>query len=112
MSVEKIDPFRPGQLVADGIAAVDDASFAIALGTQDPSIGISELRRGRRYISFPVKNMPIGGLLADGLFAYWVDGAQAKHIDLNQGFSETMTTFTGAPVKIGILMLPGAVSAY
>jgi hypothetical protein len=111
-TVEKIEPFRPGQLAADGIVAVDDRTFAIALGTSDLSIGISELRTGRRYISFPAKNVPIGGLLADGLFAYWVDGAQPKHIDLTQGFAETMTTFTGSPVRIGVPMLPGAVSAF
>ena len=110
--VEKIEPFRPGQLVADGIAAVDENTFAIALGTTDRSVGISEVRRGRRYISFEAKNVPIGGLLADGLFAYWVDGAQAKHIDLTQGFAETMTTFAGSPVRVGVLMLPGAVSPY
>ena len=111
-TVEKIEPFRPGRLVADGIAAVDDHTFAVALGTSDLDVGISELRTGRRYISFPAKNIPIGGLLADGLFAYWIDGAQAKHIDLTQGFAETMTTFAGSPVRVGVPMLPGAVSPY
>jgi len=91
---------------------VDNDSFAIALGTPDLSIGISELRGGRRYISFPAKNSVVGGLLAHDAFAYWVEGSQAKHIDLAQGFSETMTTFSGASVKIGIPMLPGAVSGY
>jgi hypothetical protein len=110
--VEKIEPFRPGQLIADGIVAVDDHTFAVALGTSDLDVGISELRRGRRYISFPGKNIPIGGLLADGRFAYWVDGAQAKHIDLTQGFAETMTTYTGPALRVGVLMLPGAVSLY
>jgi hypothetical protein len=112
VTVEKIDPFRPGQLVADGIATVDDRTFVIALGTQDLSIGLSELRAGRRYISFEAKNVPFGGLLANDPFAYWVEGTQARHIDLNQGFSETMTTFAGAPVRVGVPMLPGAVSGY
>ena len=112
VTVDIIEPFRPGQLVPDGIAAANEFTFAIALGTSDLSVGISESRRGRRYISFPAKNTPIGGLLADDPFAYWIDGAQAKHIDLNQGFAETMTTFSGAPAKLGVPMLPGAVSAY
>jgi hypothetical protein len=111
-SVERIEPFRPGQLVADGIAAVDDHTFAIALGSTDLSIGISELRSGRRYISFPAKSVPFGGLLAYDAFAYWVEGPQARHVDLNQGFSETMTTFAGASVRTGIPMVPGAVSGY
>ena len=112
VTVEKIEPFRPGQLAADGIAAVDNQTFVIAIGTQDQSIGISELRGGRRYISFPGKELPFGGLLAYDAFAYWVEGAQARHIDLVQGFSETMTTFAGAPVRVGVSMLPGAVSGY
>jgi hypothetical protein len=112
VAVEKIDPFRPGRLVDDGIAAADELTFAIALGTTDPGVGISELRRGRRYLSFPAKNVPTGGLVADALFAYWVDGNVAKHIDLNQGFSETMTTFAGPPVRVGVAMLPGAVSLF
>jgi hypothetical protein len=112
LTLEKIEPFRPAQLVADGIAAVDDRSFVVALGTSDMAIHISELRGGRRYVSFPVKEMPFGGVLAHDAFAYWVEGTQARHIDLNQGFSETMTTFAGAPVRVGIPLLPGAVSGY
>jgi hypothetical protein len=112
ISVERIQPFRPGQLVADGIAAVDDHTFVIALGTSDLSVGISELRAGRRYISFPAKSVPFGGLLAYAAFAYWVEGPRARHIDLNQGFSETMTTYAGASVRTGIPMVPGAVSGY
>lgn len=111
-SVERIDPFRPGRLVSDGITAVDANDFAVALATTDLSVGISELRGGRRYISFPAKSVPLGGLLAYDAFAYWVDGTQARHIDLNQGFSETMTTFAGSPVRVGVAMLPGAVSGY
>jgi hypothetical protein len=111
-NAQRVEPFRTGQLAPDGIAAVDANDFAIALGTSDLSVGVSELRSGRRYISFPAKDMPLGGLIAEGLFAYWVDGSQAKHIDLTQGFAETMTTFAGAPVRVGVLLLPGAVSAY
>jgi hypothetical protein len=112
VTVDVIEPFRPGHLVPDGIAAANEYTFAVALGTPDLSVGISEVRMGRRYVSFPAKNVPTGGLIADDPFAYWIDGSQAKHIDLNQGFAETMTTFSGTPAKLGIPMLPGAVSVY
>jgi hypothetical protein len=103
--VERIEPFRPGELVADGIAPIDHDSFAVALSTGDRSVGISELRQGRRYLSFPAKNVPFGGLLALDQFAYWVDGNTVKHIDLQQGFAETMATLVGS-------VLPGAVTGY
>jgi hypothetical protein len=103
--VEQVEPFRPGELVADGIAPIDRESFAIALSTADRSVGISELRLGRRYVSFPAKNVPLGGLLAMDQFAYWADGNSVKHIDLQQGFAETMATLGGS-------VLPGAVSGY
>jgi hypothetical protein len=103
--VERIEPFRSAELVADGIAPIDPESFAIALSTTDRSVGVSELRLGRRYVSFPAKNVPLGGLLAMDQFAYWADGNSVKHIDLQQGFAETMATLVGS-------VLPGAVSGY
>ena len=103
--IEHIEPFRPSELVADGIAPIDAESFAIALSTTDLRVGISELRLGRRYVSFPAKNVPFGGLLAMDQFAYWADGNTVKHIDLQQGFAETMATLVGS-------ILPGAVSGY
>ncbi|HEV8230639.1 MAG TPA: hypothetical protein VGQ86_11840 [Candidatus Limnocylindria bacterium] len=103
-SVEKIEPFRPGKLVVDGIASPDAQTFVIALQTSDLSIGVSEVRSTRRYISFPAKNIPTTGLLALGQFAFWVDGSQARHVDLYQGFAETMATLGGRA-------LAGAVSA-
>jgi hypothetical protein len=63
------------------------------------------MRLGRRYLSFPAKNVPFGGLLALDQFAYWVDGNTVKHIDLQQGFAETMATLVGS-------VLPGAVTGY
>jgi len=103
---EKIEPFRPARLAPDGIAA-NDAGFAIALLTADVALGISELRGQLRYISFPagdrIKEIPVGGLLSRGQFAFWSNGREARHIDLQQGFAETMTVLTGARV------LPGGV---
>jgi hypothetical protein len=103
---EKIEPFRPAHLAPDGIAS-NDAGFAIALLTTDVALGISELRGQLRYVSFPagerIKEIPVGGLLARGQFAFWSNGREARHIDLQQGFAETMTVLSGA------LVLPGGV---
>jgi hypothetical protein len=102
---EKIEPFRPATLAPDGIASPESQSFAIALLTSDSSLGISELRSGRRYISFSARSpdRPLGGILAQGQFAFWSTGREARHIDLQQGFAETMTVFNG------MLALPGGV---
>jgi len=109
VTVEKIEPFRVGRLAPDGIASPEAQSFAIGLITSDSDLGISELRGGRRYISFPAVSRdsqtlatPFGGILAQGQFAFWSTGREARHIDLQQGFAETMTTASGR-------MLPGAV---
>ena len=104
-AVEKIEPFRPATLAPDGIASPEGQSFAIALLTSDSSLGISELRSGRRYISFSARSpdSPLGGILAQGQFAFWSTGREARHIDLQQGFAETMTVFGGT------MALPGAV---
>jgi len=111
VAVEKIEPFRIGRLAPDGIASPEAQSFAIGLITSDSDLGISELRGGRRYISFPAVSRggsqalatPIGGILAQGQFAFWSTGREARHIDLQQGFAETMATFSGT------LALPGGV---
>jgi hypothetical protein len=110
MTVERVEPFRPARLVPDGIASPQAQNFAIGLITSDSDVGISELRAGRRYISFPAASSdshapatPVGGLLANELFAFWSTGREARHIDLQQGFAETMATFSGT------LALPGGV---
>jgi hypothetical protein len=105
VTVEKIEPFRPATLAPDGIASPESQSFAIALLTTDSSLGLSELRSGRRYVSFSARSpdSPIGGILAQGQFAFWSTGREARHIDLQQGFAETMAIFNGT------LALPGGV---
>lgn len=104
---EKMEPFRPARLAPDGIASPDFQSFAIALLTADLALGVSELRSSVRYISFPagerIKEIPVGGLLAEGQFAFWSNGREARHVDLYQGFAETMGVLSGTRV------LPGAV---
>jgi len=104
---EKIEPFRPARLAPDGIAAYDPQSFAVALLTTDATLGISELRGSLRYVSFPagdrIKEIPVGGLVAQGQFAFWSNGREARHIDLQQGFAETMAVLSGSRV------LPGGV---
>lgn len=86
------EPFRPARLVPDGIASPEPEKFAVALATTDREIGISETRSTRRYISLPATLIPTGGILAQGQFAYWTSGRAAMHVDLQQGFSETMIT--------------------
>jgi hypothetical protein len=105
VTVERIEPLRPAALAPDGIASPEGQSFAIALLTSDSSLGISELRSGRRYISFSARSpdSPLGGILAQGQFAFWSTGREARHIDLQHGFAETMTVFSGT------LALPGGV---
>lgn len=110
MTVERVDPFRPARLVPDGIASPQAQDFAIGLITSDSDVGVSELRAGRRYVSFPgasrsggASATPVGGLLANELFAFWLTGREARHIDLQQGFTETMATFGGA------MAMPGGV---
>jgi hypothetical protein len=105
LAVERIEPFRPAALAPDGIASPESQTFAVALLTSDSGLGISDLRSGRRYISFPARSPdgPLGGILAQGPFAFWSTGREARHVDLHQGFAETMTVFGGN------LALPGAV---
>lgn len=103
---EKVEPFRPAHLAPDGIAATDAQGFAIALLTTDAALGISELRSALRYISFPagdrIREIPVGGIVAQTQFAFWSNGREARHIDLQQGFAETMAVLSGTRV------LPGA----
>ncbi len=103
---EKVEPFRPARLAPDGIAAPDAQSFAVALLTTDLALGISELRSSLRYVSFPagdrIKEIPVGGLLAQGQFAFWSNGREARHIDLQQGFAETMATLSGKVLPGGV----------
>ena len=108
MTVERVDPFRPARLVPDGIASTQAGDFAIGLITSDSDVGLSEIRAGRRYISFPgvsrigdAPATPVGGLLANESFAFWSTGSAARHIDLQQGFAETMVTFSGRPALPG-----------
>ena len=102
-NVERVEPFRPAALVPDGIASSDGGMFVVALSTNDRDIGISETRSSQRYLSFPAQQAPRGGILAQGQFAFWITAlGEARHIDVLQGFHETMVTFGGR-------VLPGAV---
>lgn len=101
--VVMIQPFRTARLIADGIASPEPQRFAVALLTSDREIGLSETRSTQRYISFPAAMAPVGGILAQGQFAFWTTAdRQARHIDLVQGFDETMVTLSEN-------MLPGGV---
>jgi len=102
-AVVKIEPFRPARLVSDGIASSEPQKFAVALATSDRDIGVSETRSTQRYISFPAALAPNGGLLAQGQFAFWTTAdRQARHIDLLQGFHETMSTLNGWALPGGV----------
>ena len=102
-AVVKIEPFRPARLVSDGIASPEAQKFTVALATADRDIGVSETRSTQRYISFPAGVAPNGGILAQGQFAFWTTAdRQARHIDLLQGFQETMATLTGTALPGGV----------
>ena len=102
-TIEKIEPFRPATLVPEGIASPESGSFVVALSTTDRDIGVSETRSSRRYLSFPAQQAPRGGVLAQGQFAFWITAlGEARHIDLLQGFHETMVTFRGRVLPGGV----------
>ncbi len=102
-TVEKIEPFRPATLVSDGIASPESGRFVVALSTMDRDIGVSETRSSQRYLSFPAQEAPRGGVLAQGQFAFWITAlGEARHIDLLQGFHETMVTFRGRVLPGGV----------
>jgi hypothetical protein len=102
-TIEKVEPFRPATLVPDGIASPEIGKFVVALSTTDNDIGVSETRSTQRYLSFPAQQAPRGGVLAQGQFAFWVNAfGQARHIDLLQGFHETMVTFGGRVLPGGV----------
>ena len=58
---------------------------------------------GFTLVLFPESTPPSGGVLFQPPFLYYTVGAQARHVDVQQGFGEAMTSFTG-PV------FPGAVA--
>jgi hypothetical protein len=102
-TIEKVEPFRPATLVPDGIASPEVGKFIVALSTTDRDIGVSETRSSQRYLSFPAQQAPRGGVLAQGQFAFWITAlGEARHIDLLQGFHETMVTFGGRVLPGGV----------
>lgn len=102
-TIEKVQPFRPATLVPDGIASPESGKFVVALSTTDREIGVSETRSSQRYLSFPAQQAPRGGVLAQGQFAFWITAlGEARHIDLLQGFHETMVTFGGRVLPGGV----------
>ena len=102
-TTDKVEPFRPATLVPDGIASPEVGKFVVALSTTDRDVSVSETRSSQRYLSFPAQQAPRGGVLAQGQFAFWVNAfGQARHIDLFQGFHETMVTFGGRVLPGGV----------
>jgi len=102
---DRLAAFRDGSLVRDGLAAADKATFVAALSTGDAKIGVSTGagRAGVVHISLPRGEQPVGGIVALWPFAYWVSGKDARHVDLAQGFAETMSSMV-ATARV----LPGA----
>lgn len=103
---ERLAPFRDGNLVRDGLAVADKGMFVAALSTGDAKVGVSVVsgRIGVTHVSLPRGEQPVGGILALWPFAYWVSGKDARHVDLSQGFAETMSSMVA-----GARVLPGAV---
>ncbi|HEY6202056.1 MAG TPA: hypothetical protein VI056_03345 [Candidatus Limnocylindria bacterium] len=102
---ERFAAFREGGLVRDGLAVADKGTFVAALSTDDAKIGVSTVggRAGVVHISLPRGEQPVGGIVALWPFAYWVSGRDARHVDLAQGFAETMSSMV-ATARV----LPGA----
>ena len=96
---------RGTRLVPDGIAAQADCCFVVGLLDRVANTQIRIVTGGFTLVLFPEGTPPTGGILFQAPFVYYTVGAQAGHIDVQQGFGEVMTSFgEREPV------LPGAVA--
>ncbi len=103
--LERLDTLkeRGTTLLSDGIAPQGDCCFVYGVveGVTNPQVRI--LAGGYTLLLFPETQRPQGGILVQPPFAYYAVGSQARHIDIQQGFAETMA-------DVGGRALPGAVA--
>ena len=103
--LETIDAIRERgtRLVPDGIAAQADCCFILGVLERVANPQVRIITGGFTLLLFPEASPPTGGILYQAPFAYYTIGTQARHIDIQQGFGEVMTSFPEA-------VLPGAVA--
>jgi hypothetical protein len=92
------------KLIPDGIAV--NAGCCFYFGVIDPTIPDVQVRSiagGTMLVVFPDFAQPVGGIFVQAPFAYFVIGGRARHVDINQGFSEVMA-------DLGPSAVPGAVA--
>lgn len=104
-ALERIDTLkeRGTSLLKDGIAPQGDCCFLFGVVERVTNTQVRLLAGGYTLVLFPEGQKPQGGILVQPPFAYYALGSQARHIDLQQGFSETMADLGGRA-------LPGAVA--
>src|SRR5256885_2118722 len=103
--LESIDALRErgSRVVPDGIVAQADCCLVVALLDRVANTQVRIVTGGFTLVLFPESTPPSGRVLFPPPFPYYTVGAQARHVDVQQGFGEAMTSFTG-PV------FPGAVA--
>jgi len=103
--LETIDALRErgSRVIPDGIVAQADCCLVVALLDRVANTQVRIVTGGFTLVLFPESTPPSGGVLFQPPFLYYTVGAQARHVDVQQGFGEAMTSFTG-PV------FPGAVA--
>jgi hypothetical protein len=103
--LERIDALkeRGTSLLKDGIASQGDCCFLFGIVGGVANTQVRVLAGGYTLLLFPDTERPQGGILVQPPFAYYAVGSQARHTDIQQGFSETMA-------DLGARALPGAVA--
>ena len=104
-ALERVDSLkaRDRSLLKDGIAAQGDCCFLIGLVDGVANTQVRVVVGGFTLLLFPEAQRPQGGILVQPPFAYYTVGSQARHTDIQQGFSETMA-------DLGARVLSGAVA--
>jgi hypothetical protein len=103
--LDRIDTLkeRGTSLLKDGIASQGDCCFLFGVVENVANPQVRLLAGGFTLVLFPETQRPQGGIVVQPPFAYYAVGSQARHIDIQQGFSETMA-------DVGGRALPGAVA--
>lgn len=94
---------RGRSLLKDGIASQGNCCFLFGVVDSVANPQVRIVTGGFTVVLFPDTQRPQGGILVQPPFAYYTVGSQARHIDIQQGFAETMA-------EVGGRALPGAVA--
>ncbi len=103
--LERIDTLkeRGRSLLKDAIASQGSCCFLLGVAESVANPQVRIVAGGFTLLLFPDAQSPQGGILVQPPFAYYAVGSQARHIDIEQGFGETMA-------DLGARALPGAVA--